>query len=728
MKRIGALVGIVLAAGIAAACKTAPEADGTNEGAATEELNVWAGSWAQADRIKWYTTPQGSHLLDYDVFMNLERAGSEDAFAEANHMRSFGFLYLDEDGEGLTFQPDGSVAKGLPLGVLKDNNRLNKRDYLGLTCSACHTGEVKYKGKRLLVDAAPAKIEFEKFLKELQDALNDTVKDSDKLQRMVEKLSKAPAVAGMTPEQRVKEAAERINELQAHAHVNAKGEVAVDHGPGRLDAVTRILNELMGHHYASKAEGATVAVEVPVSYPHVWDAPRLTCVQTNCLSRNPLSRNTGEVLGVFGESHIDGTMAYGPAQLVGPKVIGTPKVDNLHKLESSLESYWGPKWRPDVFGELKTDLVTAGEKVYDQTCASCHARPWKKSADLYAQNVGISQDELRRMAAKGTAEEKKFVTDNYDTETVNGQVNYLSKVVTKPYKDVGTDPRFIEVHAGRFTNEPAAVQVFNATIKRRIAEELAKIATEDIEVLASSPNAPPLVQELAADPVVQGLLNNPIAKALNGNLQDRLASLAVTAPGRDIYRKIIDRAFDKKRQEQLGLQVRKADPAAPNDPNRDSVMQLLILGATTASLIDTSFEPKEDTREARAAGYARRLESQENRSSTPPLELANYRARPLNGIVYTAPYFHNGSCPDLRCVLGSTSAPKDSKWHRPESFPVRMGTFVPDNGGLDYSGDVKDGEFVLDTSKTANSNKGHTYADKLTEDQKEALLEYLKSL
>ncbi|MBI1790317.1 MAG: hypothetical protein HYR60_22520 [Acidobacteria bacterium] len=98
---------------------------------------------------------------------------------------------------------------------------------------------------------------------------------------------------------------------------------------------------------------------------------------------------------------------------------------------------------------------------------------------------------------------------------------------------------------------------------------------------------------------------------------------------------------------------------------------------------------------------------------------AHYKARPLNGIWATAPYLHNGSVPSLRELLKTPS-------ERVKTFYVGSRDFDPDNVGL--STEKVDGAFLFDTSKTGNSNQGHPYSAGLNQAQRDALLEYLKTL
>ena len=94
-----------------------------------------------------------------------------------------------------------------------------------------------------------------------------------------------------------------------------------------------------------------------------------------------------------------------------------------------------------------------------------------------------------------------------------------------------------------------------------------------------------------------------------------------------------------------------------------------------------------------------------------------YKARPLNGIWATAPYLHNGSVPDLRQLL-------EEPENRVKEFEVGSREFDPVNVGQV----TDEGPSTLDTSLAGNSNSGHDYGTTLTEDEKWALVEYMKSL
>lgn len=97
----------------------------------------------------------------------------------------------------------------------------------------------------------------------------------------------------------------------------------------------------------------------------------------------------------------------------------------------------------------------------------------------------------------------------------------------------------------------------------------------------------------------------------------------------------------------------------------------------------------------------------------------SYKGRPLNGIWATAPYLHNGSVPNLWQLLQEPEK-------RVKQFHVGSREIDPVNVGLVSS--PSPGSFLFDASLPGNSNAGHAYGTKLSDEEKWALIELLKSL
>lgn len=110
-----------------------------------------------------------------------------------------------------------------------------------------------------------------------------------------------------------------------------------------------------------------------------------------------------------------------------------------------------------------------------------------------------------------------------------------------------------------------------------------------------------------------------------------------------------------------------------------------------------------------------------------------YQAPPLDGIWATAPYLHNGSVPTLYGVLNSSA--------RPMRFTRSFRTGVEDYD-LERMGwkvtEVKEPPAatlpaierrrIYDTSLPGRGNGGHTFGDALTDAERFAIIEYLKTL
>lgn len=108
-----------------------------------------------------------------------------------------------------------------------------------------------------------------------------------------------------------------------------------------------------------------------------------------------------------------------------------------------------------------------------------------------------------------------------------------------------------------------------------------------------------------------------------------------------------------------------------------------------------------------------------------------YIAPPLDGVWATAPYLHNGSVPTLAVLLDSGKRPK--YWTR--SFTAE--DYDPKTLGWNYTelpygkggvSDPKQRTRIYDTTLPGYSDAGHTFGDSLTDAERAALLEYLKTL
>ena len=108
-----------------------------------------------------------------------------------------------------------------------------------------------------------------------------------------------------------------------------------------------------------------------------------------------------------------------------------------------------------------------------------------------------------------------------------------------------------------------------------------------------------------------------------------------------------------------------------------------------------------------------------------------YMPPPLDGIWATAPYLHNGSVPTVALLLNSKARP--AVWRRVD---LDSRNFDEDALGWPYEAldgrqadaDPAEQKYVYDTGYWSQSNAGHTFGDHLTDAQRRAVIEYLKTL
>jgi mono/diheme cytochrome c family protein len=114
-------------------------------------------------------------------------------------------------------------------------------------------------------------------------------------------------------------------------------------------------------------------------------------------------------------------------------------------------------------------------------------------------------------------------------------------------------------------------------------------------------------------------------------------------------------------------------------------------------------------------------------------EATGYQAPPLDGVWATAPYFHNGSVPTVYHVLNSKARPKvftrSYRTEKEDYDPVKLGWKITElPGGPAPKAPAIERRKVYDTTQPGRGNGGHTFGDKLTEEERRAIIEYLKTL
>ncbi|ASG19682.1 di-heme-cytochrome C peroxidase [Nitrospirillum viridazoti] len=334
---------------------------------APEVVHLLDQNWPQSVRQGFYTTSQGSQLMPYSWFKALERPASTELFF-ADRLARFNYLPNDVSAQN---------PEGLPVGFALD--RGTGPTSIGMTCAACHTGQITYKGTALRVDGGPADADFQGFLVELSAALADTVSDRAKFNRF------AARVGGDKTLLRTSLSAfSTAWETFFSAALDGQA-----WGPARLDAFSMIFNRLTGLDF--RVPSNVLPAHAPVSYPFLWNAHQQDAVQWNLSAPNgnyikALARNTGEVLGVFGALNVcvagkdlAGQSCPGDRRRFASKLFPhipfydtSISVPGLMKLEWAITQLAPPAWPSTVFGAIDAGKAEQGRQLFNEVCADCH--------------------------------------------------------------------------------------------------------------------------------------------------------------------------------------------------------------------------------------------------------------------------------------------------------------------------------------------------------------------
>lgn len=338
---------------------------GTFEGAFDGEVIV-PQNWNCSDRQEFWFTDQGSQIVPYVWFLHLEQAGSSVKFSDPANMDRYGYL----PQAPTTLNPDG-LPIGFTKGDAKSNDRYGEisKDWLGMTCAACHTGQVEFEGVKYLIDGAPTMGDFEGLFQGLVAAMKATLDDKAKFARFAEVViadSRARGSDGTS------DRTELRNQLREIADIrdawNARNSGTSPYGHARLDAIGAIFNEVGATGLG--VPGNASPANAPVSYPFIWDAPQHDRVQWNGSIENAnigaLGRNVGEVLGVFG------SLSLNTHRLSRSGHATSINIASLGRLEGLLWELQSPLWSDTSLPPIRQKLVERGRGLFETYCKKCH--------------------------------------------------------------------------------------------------------------------------------------------------------------------------------------------------------------------------------------------------------------------------------------------------------------------------------------------------------------------
>lgn len=297
------------------------------------QVNRLDQGWsAQLSREFWHED-QGSMMMPLDWFLQLRTKDGAKSLSSA--LEQFGFI------------PDPS-GNQLPIGFAVHRDGPTGRQWVGLTCAACHTGRIQYGSHVMIIEGAPSMLDFDSFFGAVVEAMD-----------------------GHTPgSEDAAQYADLKRKLRARLNVN---KTSVHGGYGRVDAFGQIFNDI-AVNVLNNGDSAAVSPNAPASYPFLWDIAQHKRVQWNGSAPNlgvggdgSMMRNIGEVIGVFGQVSV-------PDKFSGmPKFQASADLPKLRMIESWIARLHSPQWPSSVFPALRPAMVSSGMRVYKSECERCHA-------------------------------------------------------------------------------------------------------------------------------------------------------------------------------------------------------------------------------------------------------------------------------------------------------------------------------------------------------------------
>lgn len=343
----------------------------------TTDVVVANTTLSETNLDRWYHLSQGSQVMPYDWFINLEQGDSTEKLIDDAFMSRFRFIPSRKSD----VNPDG-----LQIGFAKDDpDPVNGSVNMGVTCAACHTAQITYKGASLIVNGAPGLIDFDRFVVSMYASLAITANSPLKADRFARAVLKDrfsySAAAELWVE--VQAAIARTAQGKAEEALSNRNrkEENTEGGFGRIDALGAGGNSL----YRRLGNQNLRALNAPVKAPHMWYAGQYDWVQTNGSIRSPLHRNVIESLAVNASLVFPGD----PAK--NDRYTASSRLKNMVELETLMANFTAPAWPEATFGKLDTSRVARGEVHYNKMCSSCHT-PKMEATPLATDGASVRND------------------------------------------------------------------------------------------------------------------------------------------------------------------------------------------------------------------------------------------------------------------------------------------------------------------------------------------------
>jgi hypothetical protein len=392
-------------------------------------------NWSIEDRHWFHHASQGTATfpVPYNWFVALEQPGihlitEPGLMKDSAYLERFGFLPSPKSihTDAATLQRYGYYASkaktepapatvtglklkptpvenfdGLPIGFARMSGAHNpatgeaEPDMIGLTCAACHTGHINYKGVSVRFDGGPGMVDLLKLERATGLAIATARYFPTRFKRFADRVLGRNATSAQRDE--LKKGLSKAWSV-VFGQVNAlekalkdKHQQDTEEGYGRLDALNRIGNQVFATDMALSGlpefDKNLVARNAPVSFPPIWTVPWLLWAQYDASIEQPLIRNAGEALGV------SALLNFSPDAPRDTLFRSSAEIGNLIRIEEMLRGpnpldqnprgfggLQAPKWPAAIFPndpawKIDPARVVKGRALYAEICFECHLGP-----------------------------------------------------------------------------------------------------------------------------------------------------------------------------------------------------------------------------------------------------------------------------------------------------------------------------------------------------------------
>jgi hypothetical protein len=312
--------------------------------------------WSKERRQRYYQTSQGSLVIPYAWFRALESRTSNELFSSPEIQARYGLLPNNDP----TYNPDQ-----LPVGIVKEKLRPDvaallgdgQQEWASISCAACHTGELLYKGNALRIDGGQGFWGFEQWSGDLVFSMILTSATPSRFDRFCSRVNghgKCSKDEIRTLRAQLKKYFESdlimggLNENINHTYLTKEGFA-------RTAALGRGVNGQFGPlDYRNVSENSG-----PVSYPPLWYTHDYDWVQSPAAIRQPLARNVTEAWGVSVRVNTD------PADQ-STFLRSTARMDDMFWMETLLSTLEAPKWPEQMFGAINRESAERGRRLFHE--------------------------------------------------------------------------------------------------------------------------------------------------------------------------------------------------------------------------------------------------------------------------------------------------------------------------------------------------------------------------